>query len=131
MASLQTLSLPSFEAVRDHLAESGGFTFNPRTGRFVTDRSGFVVANPKGNVPVVVASLTPDALFDAAWRNLSLLRKAGHYLGGWQDKTTGKVYLEVSEVFPSRDDAIAAATARGELAIFDLSTLSDIRLDAR
>ena len=116
-----------FSDLYDRLREGGGFTFNTRTGRALTG-SGYVVANPPGNVVVKVPTFTPEALEKAMRFNAQLLQRPGYYLGGWRNEETGIVHLEVSQVFEDRDEAIAEGRARREIAIFDLSTLSDIRL---
>ena len=124
-----TLNVPAtlFSDLYDLLREGGGFTFNMRTGRALSG-SGFVVANPPGNVVVKVPTFTPESLTSAIQANAQLLQRPGYYLGGWRNEDTGIVHLEVSQVFEDRDEAIAEGRARREIAIFDLSTLSDIRL---
>jgi hypothetical protein len=50
-----------------------------------------------------------------------------YFLGGWV--SDGKVYLDVSERFGphDRETAIAAVRARDQIAIFDLTTFSEIK----
>lgn len=53
---------------------------------------------------------------------------AGVGFGGWLDSETGLVYLDAVEVFADEAEAVQAGKERGELAIFNLSTLEEIRL---
>ena len=53
----------------------------------------------------------------------------GKSVGGWRDKKSGDYFLDVVEVHQDKDHALKLARERGELAIFDLSTGEEIRLD--
>jgi hypothetical protein len=61
--------------------------------------------------------------------NADKLSEPGMHLGGWHDPESNKVYLDVTEVFPkgSLDAAMAAGTARNQIAITDLSTFKSIK----
>jgi hypothetical protein len=109
------------------LTESGGFTFDPRAGRFI-EGQGFAVANPPGNKAVIIegADNVEDAIQQAMAQNRNLLKKPGMMLGGWRDPETGKVFLEVSEVAPTRERALQLAKDRNEKAVFDLSSFENI-----
>ena len=48
--------------------------------------------------------------------------------GGWQDSETGDYYYDATMVFADRDEAIAFGLQNSQLAIFDLNTLTEIRL---
>ena len=48
--------------------------------------------------------------------------------GAWVDLDTQALYIEPVQVFDAERDAMAAAAARGELAIFDLWKGVEIRL---
>jgi hypothetical protein len=106
-------------------AEGGGFTFDPRTGRFI-EGEGFAVANPPGNKASVVAEVTPETVERVLRDNADLLKQDGMMLGGWRDDKTGKFYLEVSQVVPTREEALRLAADRNEIAVFDIGNLSPI-----
>lgn len=114
------------------IERDGGFTYNPRTQRFVTG-AGYVVANPpSGEVPTSakfcdvsrIAPLTDSDLARVALMFSRLLAVPSYYLGAWKDGAT--VYVEVSQVFRSRGEALRVAADRGERAIYDLRNRRDI-----
>lgn len=53
---------------------------------------------------------------------------AAPFFGSWHDSDTGRIYLDVVDVVDSLEIAIAIGTARHEIAIFDLGTMTEIRL---
>ena len=48
--------------------------------------------------------------------------------GAWHDTETDKIYLDLSEVLPSKKMALKKAYKREQLAIFDLNTFESIYL---
>jgi len=100
------------DAMQIALLVDGGFTFDPRSGRFlrptIDDVDGYAIAIPNTITTLAdVASITvPD----------------GAFIGGWIDDTD-KVWLELAEVLDiPRADAIRIGHERGELAILDFAT---------
>ena len=57
-----------------------------------------------------------------ALKNAEKLSEPGFFLGTWHDANNGKVYLDVSEVALTEEEALARADARGELSVYDIST---------
>jgi hypothetical protein len=130
-------SIPPAAKLFARLARDGGWTLNPRTGRFVTG-AGYVVANPPSAQGLAYgkddAHFLSDGEREMAFRevvalNADILARPGMMLGAWRDAKDGTVYLEVSEVFARPSDAIRVAKARGERAIYDLRSGRDIRVD--
>lgn len=112
-------------AMLDRIKRDGGFTYNPRTQRFVTG-GGYVVANPPGGVSRTSSSgyaIGVRAIL-ALSADSPLLDRPGFYLGAWKDD--GRVYAEISQVFRSRAEALRVAADRGERAIYDLRNRRDI-----
>lgn len=111
------------------LISHGGATIDPRTG--ITPRDGFMVgmAGHGMSSPVPVDGRHSVALV-ANWltsehETLSSLNNV--YVGSWRDEDGNRDYFDLSLRFSSRDLALAAARQTGELAIFDLATMSEIR----
>ena len=48
--------------------------------------------------------------------------------GSWLDSETNKLYLDLSEVLPSKKEALKKAYKRNQLAIFDLNTFESVYL---
>lgn len=44
------------------------------------------------------------------------------------DNESGKFYFDATEIFSNKDAAIEAGRRNGQIAIFDLNTLNEIRL---
>ncbi len=108
----------------------GGFTYDPRTGQLP-------------NKGVAVALVGHSAVFSMSdWHSrfefalVTFLTRVGELLasngrvklGGWYDRVQNRVYLDLVEVFPDRASAVAEGQSRGELAVFDLATQTEIRL---
>jgi fructokinase len=49
-------------------------------------------------------------------------------IGGWYDNESGKYYFDATEIFSDKDAAIEAGLRNGQIAIFDLGNLNEIRL---
>jgi hypothetical protein len=118
---------PKVMELAQELKKNGGFTFDPRKGE-LHSAGGYAVANPPGSKSVV---LNPNqnviqGLQKAVAQNKDLLGQEGMMLGGWKDPDTGKHYLEVSHVTPSKEEALDLAKQRNEKAIFDLGTFENV-----
>lgn len=110
----------------DHLAtrvavrtvRNGGCTIDPVTGS--TPTTGYALAVP-GFEQVTEPGFwdLADIVADYVRDNRSQLAPFGRYLGTWEHD--GRLYLDVVQVVTDRDDALALAESRGELAIYDLS----------
>jgi 8-oxo-dGTP pyrophosphatase MutT (NUDIX family) len=64
----------------------------------------------------------PQILRDFALKNAEKLREDGFFLGTWFDKENNKVYLDVSEVAPTQEEALKRAEERGEISVYDIET---------
>jgi fructokinase len=52
----------------------------------------------------------------------------GNVVGGWKNTGNGKYYFDSSKVFNDKEAAIAFGKANGQLAIIDLSSITEIWL---
>lgn len=68
---------------------------------------------------------TNAALLSWASRNADVLSQPGCCLGTWLDN--GQISLDISQRFLDKDEAIAAAKARNQIAIFGLENGEDIQ----
>lgn len=53
----------------------------------------------------------------------------GLAFGGWYDSKSGRYYYDATVIVKERDEALELARVNGQLAIFDLDNLEEIRLD--
>jgi|APCry1669192806_1035432.scaffolds.fasta_scaffold01041_12 hypothetical protein len=76
------------------------------------------------------SDVIPEAEFDTSsvskflWQYRWTLDKASHYLGAW--RSDGLVYLDVVETFTDKMTAIRAGQKRNQIAIYDLTTGTEI-----
>lgn len=94
-----------------------GFTIDPVTLK--TPKSGYAVAMLETQ-----GSFGDDGLkraFDKAIKN-------GDFLGGWLDTESGLFYYDRVKVIEDRDEAVKVGKENKQIAIFDLSTGTEIRL---
>ena len=99
-----------------------GGTFDRLTGEPVTPTSGFAVAVPGGihrfaRIPEhtamdVLSIDAPDSV---------------PYIGTWRDND-GQVYVDPVVILPDRESALILGRAFGELAVWDFSTGTEVRL---
>ena len=101
-------------------AAAGGFTFDPRLGRFV-EHGGVMVGGVPGQKGMVVAAGDDVAKALEKFRaaNAELLSQDGMMMGGWFDKDSNKFFFDVAQKVP-REEAPALLKARGEKAGWDL-----------
>lgn len=109
------------------LIREGGATVSARMNTDVP-RRGFAVSAP-------VASLVLKPEDFHAWRivawlesNRELLATEGTYAGVWEDRATGLIYLDVSAVYATEREALDAASAYGQIAVYDLSASREVRV---
>lgn len=102
------------------LTPGEGFTYNPYKQEHI--KSGFAVSIYPDRSDIIDAKdLTPERLEKFVEANKDLLTRAENSVGGWYDKDSGKVYLDVSFTTPSRELAEFAGKAYNQKAIGDLA----------
>jgi hypothetical protein len=108
------------KAAYDAIQKQGGVTISVRGE---TPKAGFAVAGIGASEKVVEAVTLRDVQ-DYMRANKAILAEPRRYLGAWV--SDGKTYLDTPEIIPDRDEALKTATARGELAIYDLAAGEEI-----
>lgn len=106
------------------LISEGGFTVDLRTGD--RPKVGISVALTPHNMNFSVADYRTGAQIANQVRsyiqqNYAALTAPGGHFGGWFDKDTGTIHLDVAIVTPDLDTAIQVA-GRGEKSVYDLAT---------
>lgn len=101
---------------------NGGFSFDPRTGKFL-DKNGFFVG--MGNDQGVFSRTGPNAITDAdeqagqgledvVTKNPELFQRGNVALGGWRD--SGALHAEPSQIYNDINPAFMSAYERGQVA---------------
>lgn len=97
----------------------GGFTLN----RSLTPdhgTRGFMVALAPYEERVAADSLTPEVIMDYRNRHLQALKADSNLrVGGWHNPEDGQVYLDISRVVPTKEEALKLARKEGQLSVFD------------
>ena len=139
---LSTIFVPAtttpkgLESIVSRTGANGGGTIDFVDGS--SPAQGFIVAMepdvalPDGTLTKREEVVEAADFFDAAkgraileafaLKNAEKLGEPGFFLGTWHDAENGKVYLDVSEVAATEEEALARADARGELSVYDIST---------
>jgi hypothetical protein len=102
----------------------GGFSVDLSDGSDV--RTGYAVAVHPEHERVFSGPMTSDDLHAYIAQAKNALSLPGRVLGGWRDPATGRVYLDASVVTADLFEAMDLAQRTGQLAIFDLSTMTSI-----
>lgn len=87
---------------------------------------GFVVSLAGSESVITEGFLTPEGVESYILANAEALAASGRYVGAWA--RAGRVYLDVSEVVPSRREALRIAADNGQVAVFDLGRGREILL---
>lgn len=122
----KTLVSPSVvDTIRNN---PNGFSVRP-TGEQPT--KGYMVAVPGRTKILAKDALHGEAahaiINDYARANADVLSKPGAHIGGWQDKETGKVYLDIANNIPRVRDAVRAGKAGNQIAVWDVKRHREIR----
>lgn len=115
---LHSLSFATLAAVA--AANPSGFTVNAFTG--IVPSSGYCVA-----LAATQDSHGPEGLA----RVLELINSGttrAEYVGGWLDQESGLYYYDATVVVNNLADALELGRVNGQLAIFCLDTMEEIRL---
>lgn len=101
------------------LQPDGGFTYNVLSGH--QPKVGFALSiHPDRGEVVDAKDTNVVALAKYTAKNWDLLSKKGNYLGGWHNPDDGRVYLDVSTVVKTAEEADKLSREAKQLAYFDL-----------
>lgn len=118
----------SLRQVRATLVANGGFTLDTTTG--LGPLTGYALSvNPELTVILPGGWPTVGDLLGFVLDNDDILDHPDKYFGAWVDTETNQLYLDVVTVFQELEDALRHAKASGEIAIYDLFTGTEIRVD--
>lgn len=124
-AKVDSLRSRTAEVLARHLA-NGGSTTEIATGKDLGGTDNFAVSAHKDRERVVPGQLTEAQLAQYITDNADLLSQPGKTLGTWFNPDDKQTYLDVSQVTPSREEAMQIAKGADQLAIFDLKTFETI-----
>ncbi len=113
------------EAVEKH----GGFTYQPVSKRMPS--KGLALSPYPERAKVLDArSIRADDINNYIKTNTDVLKRPDHYVGGWRDGSTGKVYLDVSIVTQDPKRARLLCEEFRQRAYFDLAKGEEVRVVA-
>lgn len=119
--------LSIYDVTNELLANREGYSVNvhgvlPTYGYMVGGVVPSLILEPKA------AKYGPtDAWLDEHWAKLE--SSPDVFAGIWEDSVTGLVYVDLSERYDDLYTALAVATARGELAIWDVASSKEVRTE--
>jgi hypothetical protein len=108
--------------------EQGGSTTKLSTGDVPT--TGWAVAQRRYSTEITADhDPGPDDVKRYIQSRWSALAQEGNYLGTWYDSETGSLWLDVTQVKESGDEAYEWGKQQGEIAIFNLETFEEVTID--
>ena len=107
---------------RELIERDGGFNLDPRTGFIFEPLVGYMVSLEGHTHKVPSATFSNDDV--TAYLEGITPPETDLYLGAWSND--GYVFLDVSEQFQDRDEAIQAGTNRNQIAIWDVVNKREI-----
>lgn len=122
------LTRESFDAQQlfnETKAPDGGFSIKDHVGDGPS--SGYMVSLSKADEKTYPSTIfTPEDIQEYMNQHASEINAPGNYFGAWHDPEDGNIYLDVSTNYQDYDQAVEAAKAANQLAIFDLSTFNSV-----
>lgn len=112
----------------DLIILNGGVTWNLHRGNLGGKDEWAVSIDPDASVVVEVEDFGPSVVAHFLHDNRTILDDSTISFGGWIDRETNRVYLDLSWTTPSREDAEALARAYDQIAIYNLKTQEEVRL---
>ena len=110
----------------DLIRNNGGFTL---TKDLQAKQEGFACAISGHEVVHNMDTVSELDIVDYIASKKDLCKKNSNLcFGSWLDTETNKLYLDLSEVLPSKKEALKKAYKREQLAIFNLNTFESIYL---
>jgi hypothetical protein len=117
----------ALRSARTLLGATGGFTVNTETCEFPT--TGYALSiDPEHTETLNDAYPTVGDLLGYVFDHEEILSREGKFFGGWVDTEDGTLYLDVVTLVEDKDTAISWAKRHKELAVFDLSAGTEIRV---
>lgn len=110
------------------LDEKGGFSISSNGHE---PKGGFMVAVPDAEEQIGVDEATPERLAAYMDKHEAQLSEEGNFFGGWLDRDSGKVYLDISRNVKDEKEARSLGKKWKQLAIFNLNQLAEVRLSRR
>ena len=122
------------KALAREIAEKAaqGFSYHPASGKFLSAGiEGFAVgAGSKEKRLLTGKALQPEQIEKFLTDHADYFEKNPNaLLGGWTDDA-GTTYIEPSELFTSRKEALKAGVQRGEKAVWDFKSMSEVPVPA-
>lgn len=99
--------------------EAGGFTFVPSQRKYRELGQGGYSVSPYPERSETYRRVSKDSIKKFIRDNGDLLSKPGHAVGAWRDPKSGKVFLDVTIVTRSRDEAVRLGRKHDQIAVFD------------
>lgn len=120
-------SVRDLRKLRNRLLVTGGFSFDVQTGE--VPKQGFAVScNPEETRVLGTAYPTVADLWLYITDKYVVLSGVGKVFGGWVDRETGLTHLDVVTIVDDEAKARELGKTHGEIAIYDLTSGSEIRL---
>ncbi len=112
------------EDLYNEVINNGGFTFNPTHG-FPT--SGYAVSCHKDReMSGPREGFHPEIILLYVLSNIDILANDDEFLGGWLDRSTDRVYLDIVRVLHDREEALRLAREHDQICVFDLAAGAEI-----
>lgn len=121
------LSSPAANELIDKIHEDGGFSYQVVDKTSPTD--GYMVSRwPERSLVRSMDDLHPGTLQRYVSANKDVLGDKDKYLGGWFDKESGKVYIDISQRVGSQSEAEALCRAHGQRAYYGIKEQDEFRV---
>jgi hypothetical protein len=110
--------------------DTGGSTFNLTKGELAGTPHYAVAAYPEREA-ILNGELTTKQIEQYMAKNQDLLADSSNSLGIWKDAESGKTYLDITKTLADKEAAMKLGLANKQKAIFDLGSMSEIRLGGK
>lgn len=118
------------ESMKARTETNGGTTLHLMSGEYDRYTDGYYVGGlVKGETFPLAGSYAADYTIAAINIISRIPVGAGEtHIGSWLDRETGTVWIDASEHYADRTEALRVAVDRGELAIWDIAANEEVRV---
>jgi len=117
------------EMLRQLAKKQGGYTYHPTDDSIPTD--GLVLSiYPDNEQTLKMSELTPHVIREYIRKNRPLLNDPGNYAGAWYDSEHNLVFLDISKIVKTHEEALALSIKYKQEAYWDLGKMEEVRVGA-
>jgi hypothetical protein len=115
-------------AIQERLAQEGGCTVDPRTGIAIGSVDAFAVSLAGYEMQFTAPPSSKDIAAYLQRHEILFSRSKSIFVGAWRDRSSGRHYLDLTEIIADRATALARGRANQQRCIYHLGKRQEVFL---